>query len=168
MKPLLLFPAATPVALALGMAAVSPALAKSAQDEIVVSPSTAMESWRADVSRDLGRKLELAERWANYNPDTGIVQVRFTLDANGRPTDMVTHLSSGSVQTDRAAMWAVRRLGTLADAPARVSSGSTFQANIIFAETSVQKERLAEKLAWIERKRLASAPDEANVVALGM
>jgi len=163
MKTLLL----TPVAIALSVATVSPAIAESEQDQIIVSSSTAMENWRGDISRDLGRNLELAERWAKYNPEPGIVQVRFQLDADGRPTDMVTYRSSGSVSTDRAAMWAVRRLNDLDQAPAASSKGATFQANIIFAETTVQKEKLSEKLAWIERKRLASAAGEANIVSLG-
>ena len=155
-------------AVALAATALTPAIAEDAQDEIIVSPSKALENWRSDVSRDLSRHLDLADRWGKFNPDAGIVQVRFTLDANGRPTNMETYHSSGSVSTDRAAMWAVRRLSNLDEAPVRVTGGTTFQANIIFAETPAQKAEFSEKLAWIEKKRLASASAENNVIALGM
>ncbi|GAA4049102.1 energy transducer TonB family protein [Parerythrobacter jejuensis] len=161
-----------PVALALGAALitpvlVTPAMAGSGQQEIVVSPSSAMEEWRADVSRDLGRNLVLAERWAKHNPDSGIVQVRFQLDAKGRPANMQTYRSSGSVSTDRAARWAVRRLSDLDQGPAQASAGQVFQANIIFADSAAQKAHYAEKLAYIERRRLASAAAERGVIALG-
>ena len=154
-------------AVALAATALTPAIAEDAQDEIIVSPSKALENWRSDVSRDLSRHLDLADRWGKFNPDAGIVQVRFTLDENGRPTAMETYRSSGSVSTDRAAMWAVARLNHLDDAPVRVTSGTTFQANIIFAESPAQHDELASKLAWIERKRLAANTAEADVIALG-
>ncbi|WP_284124181.1 energy transducer TonB family protein [Parerythrobacter aestuarii] len=157
----------TAVALALGATTLTPAFANTAQEDIIVSPSRAMQAWRADVSRDLSRNLDLADRWGQYNSDSGIVQVRFTLDENGRPVDLETYRSSGSVSADRAAMWAVRRLSGLDEGPARIGKGTTFQANIIFAETRAEQEQLSEKLAWIERNRLALGSIERNVIALG-
>ncbi|NNC58896.1 MAG: hypothetical protein HKO05_02755 [Erythrobacter sp.] len=153
-------------AVALSVTALSPAIAQSA-DEILVTPSGAMQNWRADVSRDLSRQLDQAESFAKYNPQPGIVQVRFTLDDNGRPVGMGTYRTSGSISSDRAARWAVRRLTNLDDVPVRVKPGTTFQANVIFAETPAQRDQLAKKLAWIESKRLANASAEAGVIALG-
>ncbi|MDC0886459.1 TonB family protein [Altererythrobacter sp.] len=157
----------TPIALALDAIALTPAGANSGQDDIVVSTSRAMQEWRADVSQSLGRNLLLAERWAKHNPDSGLVQIRFQLDEDGRPSKMETYRSSGSVSTDRAAAWAVRRLNNLDDGPVRIASGQTFQANIIFAESEAQKDRFEEKLAYIERRRLASNAAEKGVIALG-
>ncbi|WP_196793197.1 energy transducer TonB family protein [Erythrobacter litoralis] len=159
--------ALAPLTLALGAAAVTPAIAGSAQEDIVVSPSGAMQEWRADVGRDLGRNLVLAERWAKHNPDSGIVQVRFTLDADGRPSDMTTYRSSGSVATDRAARWAVRRLSQFDEAPTQFAAGQVFQANIIFAENTAQHDKLEQKLAYLERTRLARGGGERGVIALG-
>lgn len=157
----------TPIAAVLSAAALSPAIAESGQEDIVVSPSRAMEEWRGDVSRSLGRNLLLAERWAKHNPDSGLVQIRFQLDEDGRASNMQTYHSSGSVSTDRAAAWAVRRLNNLDEAPAGIAPGQTFQANIIFAESPSQKARYEEKLAYIERRRLASNASERGVIALG-
>ena len=160
-------PIFAPIALALTATAVAPASANTAQADIIVSPSGAMQQWRADIGRDLGRNLMLAERWAKYNPDSGIVQVRFTLDADGRPSGMTTYRSSSSVATDRAARWAVRRLSSFDDAPVGFARGQVFQANIIFAESPGEFDRFEQKLAYLERARLAGGAGERGVIALG-
>ena len=157
----------TALAVALGAMAATPALANTAQQDIVVSPNRAMAEWRAEVSRDLSRNLDLAAEWNRYNPQTGIVQVRFSLDGNGKPVGLETYRSSGSVSTDRAAKWAVRRLHDLDRVPGGVRNGAMFQANIIFAQSRAQKDKLAGKLAWMEKKRLARNSGERNVIALG-
>lgn len=157
----------TAFAVALSATALTPAIAQSAQEDIVVSPNRAMEAWRDNVSRKLNRNLDLADSWGKDTSDSGIVQVRFTLDERGRPVDLETYRSSGSVSADRAAMWAVSRLTGLDGGPARIGKNATFQANIIFAQTHVERDMLAEKLAWIEKARLARGSSERDVIALG-
>ncbi|WP_435416734.1 energy transducer TonB [Parerythrobacter aurantius] len=151
---------------ALAAASQTPALAESGQDEIVVSPARAMEDWRQSISRNLNRHLDNAVERLGSAPDSGIVQLRFKLDEAGRPVAMQTYRSSGSLAGDRAARWAVRRLDGLDRGPVARTPDTVFQANIIFAGSRAERLELADRLAWMERERLARG--DTAVVALGL
>ena len=151
-------------ALAVTLPLAAPAAA--GKDILVTSP-TAMAQWQADVTRDLDHKLLLAERYTRGRPTSGIVQIRFTLDEDGKPTNLETVYDSAGTAARRSASWAVRRLRDLDQAPVMNASGVRFQANIIFAENREQKTVLAAQLDRMERVRLASAGSERAVVALG-
>lgn len=153
-------------AAALGLAlAATPASA--GQDDIVVKSSAEMAAWQKDVTRDLNNKLRTSERFHSIRPESGIVQIRFTLDESGRPQDLKTYRSSGHVGSDRAATWAVRRLSRMDEAPVSNPDRAVFQANIIYAENRQDYARLAAELQESERARLASASSEVEVIALG-
>lgn len=153
------------LAAALGMAAVSPALA--GEQAIVVHSPAAMQAWSESVNGSLDRRLRQASRIHKVNPASGVVQLRFTIDADGKPQEMTVQTSTGDSRTDKLAMRAVRALPQLGDAPVRDLDQQTFQANIIFAQNRDEYARLAEKLAKSERARLARGGAEAQVLAFG-
>lgn len=137
------------------------------EEQIVVAPSEAMAEWSADVTRSLNHRLQHTEALRRGTPVSSIVQLRFTLDENGRATDFTTHRSSGHRVTDRIAMRAVRGLDNLDQVPVSDTDGRVFQANIIFASDVFEHAKLASKLEQIERTRLARGGAEADVITLG-
>ena len=156
-------------ALALGaFTAATPAIAgDTGQDGIVVQSQAAMEEWSQDVTRSLNRGLIQSERFSNTRPQSGIVQVRFTVDADGKAENVSLYRSSGHAPTDRVATRAVRWIASLDDAPVQNLSDQTFQANIIFAPDTHEHAKLAKKLEKMEAARIASSGAEASVVTLG-
>ncbi|MEE1876603.1 energy transducer TonB [Altererythrobacter litoralis] len=155
----------TSLAAALSLAAISPALA---DEQIVVHSQAEMDQWQADVTRNLDRRLEAAQHDTNVTPKSGIVQLRFTLDENGRAENFQTLTSSGDRSTDMVATRAVRRLGNLDDAPVANAEGQTYQANIIFADNMREHDRLQAKLAKMESAHLARSESEGKVVSFGL
>ncbi len=153
-------------ALALGaFTATTPAIA--GDDGIVVQSQAAMEEWSQDVTRSLNRGLIQSERFSNTRPKSGIVQVRFTVGADGKAENVSLYRSSGHAPTDRVATRAVRWIARLGDAPVQNLRDQTFQANIIFAPDAPEHEALARKLEQMESARIASSGAEESVVTLG-
>ncbi len=139
-----------------------------AQDEqIVVESAAAMEAWTDVTERSLNRKLIGSERAMRVKPKSGIVQLRFTLDEEGRADNFKVYSSSGNNRTDKVAKRAVQSLSNLAEVPVRNARAQTFQANIIFANSEREHEELATILAKREAKRIAMGGSETTVVAFG-
>ncbi len=153
------------LAAALSMAAIVPAMADD--EPILVHSQAAFAQWQADVTNSLDRRLVSAERSSRLTPESGIVQLRFTLDENGKPQGIRTVTSSGDWSTDRVAISAVRGLNQLDEAPVANVQGQTFQANIIFAKSEAQRDKLAAKLATMETARLARG-ETSGVISFGL
>ena len=156
----------TTLAAALSIAAISPAIA--GEKQIVVESQAAMQQWQKDVGQSLDRRLETAERQLRARPVDAIVQVRFTLDASGKPDDITVFSSSGDSTTDTVAKRAVRGLTQIADAPVSDASARTFQANIIFANDARSYRKLAKALNASEKVRMARADSEGGVISFGL
>lgn len=153
-------------ALTLGaITATTPAIA--GESDIIVQSQAAMEEWSQDATRSLNRGLIQSERFSSTRPQSGIVQVRFTVDADGKAENLSLYRSSGHSGTDKVATRAVRRIGNLADAPVRDASRQTYQANIIFASDVDEHAKLAKKLDKMEQARLARGNSEEEVVSFG-
>ena len=140
----------TTLAAALSIAAFSPAIA-SEQGTIVVESESAMLEWQQAVGRSLDRRLATATKQTRTDPVSGIVQLRFTLDASGKAGDIEVLNGSGDIRTDLVAKRAVSGLSQLAEAPVADASSQTFQANIIFADDEVTYSKLAKALAKSEK-----------------
>lgn len=155
---------------ALALAAIAPlslAHAGEKNDDIVVTISGQMQQWQAETTRDLNRALERNPFERSNVPGSGIVQVSFTLAADGTPEDLAIYDSSADYSAERSAMRAVRRLGDLSDVPVSNSQGAQFLANIIFADSKAEHDDLAAQLETSERARLASDTPESGYIALG-
>lgn len=157
----------TTLAAALSIAAFSPAIAGE-QGTIVVESESAMQAWQQDVGRSLDRRLVAAAKQKRIDTVSGIVQLRFTLDASGKAHDIEVLNGSGDSRTDLVAKRAVRSLSQLADAPVADVSSQTFQANIIFADNEATYSKLAQALVKSEGIRVAQADSEGGVISFGI
>ena len=140
----------TITAAALGVAAISPAMAD--ESPIVVQSTAAMEEWSANAARSV----------------SGIVQVRFELDDDGNPENLDVISSSGHRSTDGLAKRAVKGLRDLGDAPVANAGDQTFQANIIFASNEGEYAKLAYEIEKMETARLARNDAEGGVISFGL
>ena len=132
-------------------------------DGIVVTSPTAMTEWKTDMNAQLDRQLIRSDGYRNQALLSAIVQIRFTLDEAGKPTNLQTLHHSGSRRAARVAKMAVRNLR---GAPVTGASDATYQANLVFARNPNEGETLKAELADLERARLA-AGDGADVIMLG-
>jgi TonB family protein len=155
----------TSLAAALGLAAITPAAADDTP--ILVESAAAMDEWRTDVSRSLDRRLRNIDQLDPARPRSGIVQLRFTLDEDGRAENLEVVRSSTNYRAEKIATRAVRGLTKLDQAPVADVGSRTFQANVIFARTFEELDELKAKLAKLETARLALADEEEDVILLG-
>lgn len=149
-----------------GLVAASPALADEDAQIEVKSPSE-MKLWKKDVSRQLDRALKRTPGRASLAPSSGVVQIAFELDSDGRADNLKIRSNSANWSAARTAMRAVKRVRNLADAPVANVQEARFLANIIFADDLAERENLARALAKTERTRIASGEAEDDVVVLG-
>lgn len=152
-------------AAALGLMAIAPAQADD--QTILVESQEAMAEWQSDVTRSLNNHLFAATSSQRRQPQSGIVQLRFTVDANGDAENVEMISGTGDRSTDRVAKRAVSKVAYLDEAPISDVQSRTFQANIIFAKDLDEHEALKEKLAERERVRLARAKEEHEVILFG-
>lgn len=148
-------------------AAVLAVPASAGQDDgIVVTSPGAMAEWKADMNDQLDRRLIRSDGFRGQGPMTALVQIRFTLDEEGKPANLETIHHSGARRAAFASRLAVRNLRGFEEAPVSDAMGATYQANLIFARNEREKAKLQAELAGIERARLA-AGDGENVIMLG-
>ena len=152
-------------AAALSLMAVAPVHAED--QTIIVESQEAMAEWQSDVTRSLNNRLLAEGSTPRRDLESGIVQFRFNVDANGDAQNIELLSGTGDRATDRAAQRAVSRVAHLEDAPVADVQSRTFQANIIFAKDHDEYNDLKAKLAKRERVRLASADIEREVILFG-
>ncbi len=158
--------AALAAALVLPLAA--PVAAGEKSDDLVVRPVDAMDEWQKETTRDLNRALAFAPGATKVRPDNGIVQMTFTLGANGKAENIKLYNSSANLMAERIARRAVRKLDNLDQVPVRDKSEVKFLANMIFADNEDIKERLMAKLEKSENARLARANADGDYVSFGI
>ena len=151
---------------AIAMAALAiPASAGDDQGIVVTSPGK-MSEWKADMNAKLDRHLIRADGLRGDQPMSAIVQVRFTLDEAGKPTNVRTIHHSGARRAERAARIAVGNLRGFEDAPVTNLQDATFQANIIFARNFAERNELRAEMSRLDRERFA-ANGRSDVILLG-
>lgn len=134
--------------------------------EIVVTSGRSTADLVAAVSADLDRQLFRVARGQRQELDDGIAVVRFECASDGTPDKVALIRRSGDADTDKVAIEAVERLASLHPLPAGVSDRQLFQANIIFADTWRQRDKLSRQLAREESARIASSGEERAVFAI--
>lgn len=133
---------------------------------LVVEGIPEVRIWSTDVSKKLERKLEAAAPLRALDPTSGIVQVRFSRDDNGRPRDVRVFRSAGSRSAKAMAMRAVRNLRDLPPLPGTYAQSNDILANLVFANSEDHLADLSRKLRVWETERLARSPTSARVLAL--
>ena len=135
-------------------------------DGIVVTSPAAMTDWKADMNAQLDRQLIRSDGFRDRGPMTAAVQIRFTLDAQGKPANLETVHHSGARRAAFASRVAVRNLRGFDKAPVSNARGATYQANLIFARNDRERAKLQAELNDLDRARLA-AGDGGDVIMLG-
>ena len=143
-----------------------PLSAGAEQDIVVRSPTQSMAEWKSDMNAQLGRKLGRSDGFRNQGPMTAVVQIRFTLDEEGKPTNLQTLHHEGARRAAYASRYAVRSLRGFDDAPLPDARAAVYQANLIFARNDREKAELKAKLDRVDRARIAANGAE-DVVMLG-
>ncbi len=163
-KHLAVLPAA---ALAFTLPFAAPAVAGEKSDGIVVRSQEALEEWQAQTTKDINRSLRNAPIPNNARPNNSVVQITFTLGADGKPENIETLDGSGNWAARKAARYAVRRLNDLDTVPVSNAQNAQFLANIFFASSADMHKQLAAQLKKSERSRLAAAEGEKEYILLG-
>ena len=159
------FALAPSLALAALIPLATPAIAGS--DDIVVTSQSEMDAWQKGATMRLNRVLARNPAERSATPGSGIVQVTFTLDEDGRPANIALHGSTAGRVAEQSAIYAVRRMGDLSDVPVANAKDAQFIANIVFANDRAERRDLFAELAQSEQTRLASGSSEAQFIALG-
>lgn len=156
---------------ALALAALLPlasaAQAGEAAEPIVVTSPEKMKAWQKDTTRSLNRALEREGRRGGGSPSSGIVQLTFDLDEDGRPGNIEVRSNTANWTAANDARSAVRRLGDIGDVPVKNVQGARFLANVIFANDPVEHRDLAQELARSESARMAAAGSGSDLIVLG-
>jgi len=125
-----------------------------ASQEITVTPgSRDAQAFVTEVSHALDRQLDRIYVSPRQSA-SGIAQIRFQIDAEGRPVNANLFRRSGDSVVDRVAMRAVQRLGDIGQLPAGYPDDQIVQANIILARSQSDLRQLQKRLHKIEAARV--------------
>lgn len=135
-------------------------------EPIVVSSTQAERSWLEAASHELEEQLARIEtRRLNARQGSGIVQILFNHNAEGKPENLTVYSHSGNPRISRKAMQAITRMEITQPLP-QAFEGEQFLANFVFALNDRQARTLHERLDVMEQARLASIGRESTFLAL--
>jgi len=134
---------------------------------IFVQPTSAEAEYVTQVGRQLDRNLARFS-FPLRTQVVGVVRVRFTANHEGEAENLTLIGESGSNQLDRAALWAIGRLNDITPDFEGSVEGREIQANIVFANSERQAERMIAQVMREEAIRMAEARErgEPQVLAL--
>ncbi|MBD2842947.1 hypothetical protein [Erythrobacter rubeus] len=159
--------AAMAAALALPLSAPASASEKAegASDDIVVLSASAMEQWQEDTTKDLNRALAREPITRKVQPNNAIVEVAFTMGADGTAENIEVLRGRGNWAARRVARHAVAKLDTLAEVPVANAENIKFLARIVFADNIEIKEQLYAEMKRSRPERFAAG--ENKYILLG-
>lgn len=128
------------------------------QPIIVKSERTHTSTWAARVSQDLVAKIDYPRAVGRTEVPVGVVSVRFDCSDDGTADNIAIARGSGSSAIDRAALSAVKRLGSLRPLPSRFTANQPVRVNLVFADDAMTAERLVRRVRQDE-ERLARLRD---------
>jgi hypothetical protein len=141
------------------------AFAGGDSDDIVVRSATAMQQWQDKTTSELDRALMREPPGATT--ENAIVQIAFTLGADGKAENLQFYNRDGSSLERMMAKRAINSLDSLADVPVTKPEEAQFLASIIFANDARNYARLQRRLEKMETARLASEGSRPRYLALG-
>ena len=154
-------------AFALALPFSAPAIAGEKSNDIVVTSMAKMKEWQAETTRDINRSLRQVPLPNRARPNNSVVQITFTLGADGKAENIEMLRGNGNRAARKAASYAIRRLNDLAQVPVTNAQNAQFLANIIFASTPEAHRKLKAALKKSEAKRLAASDGDEQYVLLG-
>ncbi|WP_296675066.1 energy transducer TonB [Novosphingobium sp.] len=156
-------------AASLCLSAFIPAAAFADDPIVVKSRQVTASQWKVDLSKSLSRNLDdgLRNGLARYMRGSGgIAAITFRLDEQGRADEVALARSSGDIQVDRVAKWAVRRLNAVAPYPAAANRAMQVRAYLIVAPDQDVYDRMAHTAQDIERQRQIAQGHSAGEIVL--
>jgi len=115
----------------------------------VVAPdkdTISYEKWTDRTASRLSRSIRQATSLYRDSASTGYARVQFRLGEEGRPENISLAGSSASGSIDRISMRAIRSMGSLYPLPQDVRSGAKFEAWIIVANDTTERENMLTSL----------------------
>ena len=161
------FASAAACAAALSLPLAAPAWAGEQNDDIVVTSPAAMEQWQAETTKDLNRALAREPLSRKVRPNNSIVEVAFTMGADGRAENVEVIYGNGNWAARRAAKYAVNSLDTLDSVPVTNREDARFLASIIFANDKETHDEIAAKRDRKHAERFAAAGGRNEYILLG-
>ncbi len=143
-----------------------PLFAQPTEPIVVTSSTQDVREWTDAVSRELDRQLMRTERPSATRDGSGIVQVLFECDETGKPVNLAVYNRTGNPRIERQAMRAISRIDVAGPMPSAIRANQQFLANIIYANSARQSEKLTDRLATMEQARLASKGLERTFLAI--
>ncbi|MBV7265286.1 hypothetical protein [Erythrobacter ani] len=137
----------------------------AASDDIVVRSASAMEQWQKETTQDLNRALEREPISRKVRPNNAIVDVAFTMGADGSAEDIRVLDGKGNWAARRVARHAVGKLDTLSDVPVVNPEGKKFLARIVFADNLEIKKQLYAEMKRSQPERFAAG--KSKYILLG-
>jgi hypothetical protein len=159
--------AAAACAAAMSLPLAAPAAAGDADDPIVVSSVKQMQEWQKDTTRELDHALARAPLGRTFLPNNAVVEVAFTLGADGRAANIEVLDGKGNQAARWAAKYAVRSLDGLDEVPVTNRKNARFLASIIFADDKADHRRLVAQRDARRAAYLASTDPEGRTILLG-
>ena len=151
---------------ALLLASVTTAATAQEPGAIEIRATSALAAWQKDTNRALEEGLARAPSLRGGRASEAVVRVAFDIGKDGKAVNVRALEGDYNPAAEQAALFAVRSLDTLGDAPA-MSAGRPILANIILHDSPASGKRLARELARSERMRLSSADAVTNYVMIG-
>lgn len=136
-------------------------------DENVAAAELAMGRWQAETTAALNRALADASAARLMTPNSAIVQVVFSVGADGKADKIKLIEGDGNWPARRAALYAIEQLDTLDRVPVANPLTVRFIANLVFYRSLDAKERLLARLREWERVRAASESADRFYLAIG-
>ena len=162
---------AKPVVLALcaGLIVPAPAIARWGQQQLtIVAPERArisLDKWNNRTAERLSRSIRQVSSFYRDGESTGYARVQFKVDDRGRPESINLAGPSSSAAINRMSMRAIRSMGSLYPLPREVRSGSKFEAWIIVARDTTQRDGMLNDLRVQHRAQtMAQAASERPVL----
>lgn len=128
---------------------------------------SALALWQAETTEALNRALADSSAARLMRPNNTIVQVTFTLGEDGRAKNIKVLPGDANWPARRAAIFAVRQLANLDEAPVPHLQKTRFLANIVFFDREDVRSRLLERLHLSEAQRHSSADELSAYLVIG-
>ncbi|HKY81808.1 MAG TPA: TonB family protein [Sphingobium sp.] len=162
---------AKPVIVALCACLVVPAAATARQGPgqlTVVAPekgAIAYQKWTDRTADRLTRSIRQASSLYRDASSTGYARVQFQLSEQGRPENIDLAGPSSSSSINRISVRAIKNMGSLYPLPQEVRSGSKFEAWIVVANDSDERDSMLTSLRAQHRTQtMAQAPADRPVL----
>lgn len=136
---------------------------------VTASPrAIALADWSARVGKSIESKMRFPYKLGQANGRDRLVEIAFVTSDSGHPEQVTVATRSGDRRTDRAAVRAINRIGTLAPLPEGMNRNQAFRAQLLYLDSPTDRrtvERRADTLRANARTSNAWYTNQAEVAS---